>query len=189
VKNIVTSKSAYAGLGEDYRKGSDSAKVTVVEFSDFECPACARAEPVLREVIESMGSKILFVFRNYPLDKACNGGVKNDMHKFACQAAVVGRCAGQFGKFWQFHDKSFAEQDKISLENIKSWGRDAGLTASQIDQCLASNDIMAKIKDDIAQGDLAGVTGTPAIFINGKKYAGGLSVAEINAAIQSELSR
>ena len=189
VHNIVTSKSAYAGLGEDYRKGSDSAKVTVVEFSDFECPACGRAEPVLREVIESMGSKILFVFRNYPLDKACNGGVKHDMHKFACQAAVVGRCAGQFGKFWQFHDKSFAEQDKISLENIKSWGRDAGLTASQIDQCLASNDIMAKIKDDIAQGDLAGVTGTPAIFINGKKYAGGLSVSELNAAIESELTR
>ena len=189
VHNIVTSKSAYAGLGEDYRKGSDSAKVTVVEFSDFECPACGRAEPVLREVIDSMGSKILFVFRNYPLDKACNGGVKHDMHKLACQAAGVGRCSGQFGKFWQFHDKSFAEQDKISLENIKSWGRDAGLTASQIDQCLASNDIMAKIKDDIAQGDLAGVTGTPAIFINGKKYAGGLSVSELNAAIESELTR
>lgn len=189
VKNIVVSKSAYSGLGEDYRKGSDSAKVTVVEFSDFECPACARVEPVLREVVESMGSKILFVFRNFPLDKSCNAGVKGDMHKFACQAAVIGRCAGQFGKFWQFHDKIFAEQDKISSENIKAWGREAGLTPEQMDQCMASNDIMAKIKDDIAQGDSAGVSGTPAIYINGKKYMGGLSVAEINAAIQSELLR
>lgn len=189
VKNIVVSKSAYSGLGEDYRKGSDSAKVTVIEFSDFECPACARVEPVLREVVESMGSKILFVFRNFPLDKSCNAGVKGDMHKFACQAAVIGRCAGQFGKFWQFHDKIFAEQDKISSENIKAWGREAGLTPEQMDQCMASNDIMAKIKDDIAQGDSAGVSGTPAIFINGKKYMGGLSVAEINAVIQSELSR
>jgi protein-disulfide isomerase len=136
-----------------------------------------------------MGSKILFVFRNFPLDKSCNGGIKGDMHKFACQAAVIGRCAGQFGKFWQFHDKIFAEQDKISSENIKAWGREAGLTPEQMDQCMASNDIMAKIKDDIAQGDSAGVSGTPAIFINGKKYMGGLSVAEINAAIQSELSR
>ncbi len=187
--SIVVSKSAFSGLGEDYRKGGDEAKVIITEFSDFECPACARAVPVLREVAAEFGNRILFVFKNYPLDKSCNASMQGDLHKFACQAAIVGRCAGQFGNFWAFHDKAFAEQSSISLANIKAWGKGAGLTEAQMDQCLASSDVLAKVKDDIAQGDQAGVTGTPAIFINGRKYNGGFSAIQLKQAIESELKK
>jgi len=189
VNSIVVSKSAFSGLGEDYRKGGDEAKVTIVEFSDFECPACSRAEPLLKEVTAEFGSRILFVFKNYPLDKSCNASMKGDLHKFACQAAIIGRCAGQFGNFWAFHDKAFAEQSNISLANIKAWGKAAGLTETQMDQCLASSDVLAKVKDDIAQGDEAQVTGTPAIFINGRKYNGAFSAAQLKQVIESELKK
>jgi protein-disulfide isomerase len=189
VSPIVVSKSAYSGLGEDYRKGGDDAKVTVVEWSDFECPACARAEPLLRQIANEYGNRILFVFKNYPLDRSCNSSMKGDLHKFACQAAIVGRCAGQFGNFWAFHDKAFAEQSNISTANIKSWGKAAGLTDEQMDQCLTSKDVAAKVKEDIEQGDKAGVSGTPAIFINGRRYNGQFSVAQLRMAIDSELKK
>jgi len=187
VQDLGITRSAYAGLGEDFRKGGDQAKITVVEFSDFECPACARAAPVIRELNATFGQQVLFVFKNFPLDKSCNKGMQQELHKFACTTAKLARCAGQLGKFWDFHDKAYAEQANLNNETAKNWAKSLGLSDLQIDQCLSSKDILAKIEEDISIGEKAGVNGTPAIFINGRKYNGNPSYSELKSVIEREL--
>lgn len=187
VNELGVTKSAFAGLGEDYRKGNDSAKVTVVEFSDFECPACGRVAPVIKELHNTYGEQVLFVFKNFPLDNSCNKGMQQELHKFACSAAKLARCAGQIGKFWDFHDKVFAEQKNLNLESAKTWAKGIGLSDLQIEQCLTSKDITAKIEEDISIGEKAGVSGTPSIYINGRKYNGNMGFADLKSIIDREL--
>lgn len=180
VQNILTNmdlppikvdRSQYSGLGEDYRKGSDDAKVTIVEFADFQCPSCQRASQTLRMLKEEFGDQILVVFKNYPLDSSCNKNVSSSYHKLACKSAVLARCAGQYGKFWEMHDKIFENQSKIDDNRLELWLRDLGISKSQQDVCLASQDILNKIKADIDQGTQLNITGTPAIFINSMPVA------------------
>ena len=120
VHNIKLDLSAYSGLGEDYHKGNKFAKVKVVEFADFECPACRGAANNMREVAKKYGDKVLFVFKNYPLDKSCNPDMNNDFHKYACYAAIMARCAGTYGKFWPMHDLIYNNQSELSINNMKN---------------------------------------------------------------------
>lgn len=167
IPQIKVDKSAYSGLGEDYRKGGDEAKVVIVEFADFQCPACASASQTLKQLGQEFGDQILIVFKNYPLDGSCNRNMGGSAHRHACQAAITARCAGQFGKFWEMHDKIFAEQKKIDGERLKLWALDMGITQEQYSECLNSPDILGKIKGDIEQASQLQIQGTPAIFING----------------------
>ncbi len=182
-------RSAFSGMGEDYRSGSDEAKVVIVEFADFECPACRMAFEQVRQMKKEFGDSIQVVFKNYPLDNACNAGIPRKMHENACTAAILTRCAGAIGKFWDLHDKIFDRQKDISASNLVSWAREVGLTDSQIKECQASNDILNKIKDDINVGNQAGVDSTPTIFINGQKFVGQRSGETLRAEIQKLLSR
>ncbi len=162
--------SAYSGLGEDYRKGSDSAKVRIVEFADFECPACRNAAMnLMKKLHEDFGDQILIVFKNFPLDKSCNKSMQSSLHQFACRAAVLARCAGREGKFWQFHDIAFDRQKGINADTLVVWAREIGISQANIDACLKDQDIMLKIQEDIAIGEQIGVQGTPAIYINGRE--------------------
>ena len=106
--------SPYSGAGEDYRKGSDEAAVTIVEFADFQCPGCRQMSNNLEILADEFGDDVRLVFRNYPLDKSCNSGMGRQLHDYACEAAVLGRCAGQYGRFWPFHDLVFANQSSIN---------------------------------------------------------------------------
>jgi protein-disulfide isomerase len=187
VEDIPISKSAYAGLGEDYRRGSDDAAVVFVEFADFQCPACQALSQIVGSLHQEFGDKVLFVFRNYPLDRSCNQAIQSKMHEFACNAAIIGRCAGQYGKFWDFHDMAFSHQKQLSNENLKVWATQIGLTAEQVDACLASPDLMAKVKDDIALGNKVGIDGTPTVFINGRKIVG-RSLESLRAQIEANLN-
>ena len=99
---IRIDSSAYSGFGEDYRKGSDDAKVKIVEFADFQCPACATASQALRQMATEFGDQILVVFKNYPLDSSCNASMEKPMHPYSCKAATLARCAGSYGKFWDY---------------------------------------------------------------------------------------
>lgn len=179
--------SAYSGLGEDYRKGSDEAKVKIVEFADFQCPACATASKVMRQIANEFGDRVLIVFKSYPLDNVCNPGMQRAMHPFACEAAVLTRCAGTYGKFWPMHDKIFDNQSSIDSTRMTAWAKDLGLSNEQIEQCKASKDIVAKIQDDIRQANESGLTGTPTIFMNGRKYNGPLNFDELKSVIQALL--
>jgi protein-disulfide isomerase len=186
VAEIPVTKSPYAGLGEDYRYGNDNAKVTVVEFADFMCPACARMGMTLASLKATLGDRVLFVFRNYPLDSKCNAG---GGHEHSCAIATMARCAGQYGKFWEYHDLAFENQRSASESSATSWAARVGLTQAQIDTCLKSADIQAKIKDDIQVANAAGVNSTPTVFINGRRYLGSPTPEALRLEIESMLAR
>jgi protein-disulfide isomerase/uncharacterized membrane protein len=183
--DIPINKTPYSGLGEDFRKGPDDAKIVIVEFADYMCPACGQAAPVLEELHKQLGNRALLVFKNYPLSNQCNSSVQSDMHPHSCDIAKLARCAGSNGKFWDYHLRAMEQQSTASKEKARAWGKAVGLTDQQMDQCLASNDILAKIRDDVDLGNKLGVNSTPTIFINGKKYLGERSTQAMRAVIES----
>lgn len=185
VYDLKVSKSAYSGFGEDYRKGSDQAKVTFVEFADFQCPSCSQMPAITGELRKTFGDKLLIVFKNFPLDNSCNTKMQAAVHQYACTIAKMGRCAGLYGKFWQFHDLAFANQRTASPEEADRWAKEVGLTQEQITACKASNDLMAKVKDDIEVGNASGVDGTPSIYINDHKYVGSRDLDSMRRYIES----
>jgi protein-disulfide isomerase len=186
-EEIPITRSAYAGLGEDYRKGSDSAKVVLVEFADFQCPACASMYGTLEALAKDYGDRIQVVFRNYPLDSSCNPAIRNQIHPQACKAAVMARCAGQYGKFWNYTQLAFDNQASMSDAKLKDWARQVGLTDDQINVCWDNKDLLDKVKEDIALGDKVGVDSTPTLFINGRKVLGDRSLPGLRQQVDALL--
>lgn len=172
-KDIPLDRSPYSGLGEDYRSGADDARVIIQGFSDFQCPACRGMSNILHDIKEAFGDRILIVFRNFPLDQSCNPEITHRMHEYACEAATIARCAGRYGKFWEFYDAAFKNQDSISHTAIQDWGRGAGLTDDVIKACQTDAGIKAKLQEDIALASKLGVNATPTLFINGHQFSGG----------------
>lgn len=192
--DIPVSTSPYQGAGEDFRKGDDDAEVTIVEFSDFQCPACGAVAPVLDQLYKKYFGAVRVVYRNYPLSNVCNESVGRVMHGLACEVAVMARCAGAEGKFWEYHDLAFANQRKLPHGKTESplpaaWAKQVGLSDAQIASCKSSKNILAKIKDDVAIGNKVGVRGTPSVFINGKKYNGQNSVSAMDREVQKVLNK
>ncbi len=183
VYNVPFSKSVYDGAGEDYRKGNDQAKVVLVEFADFQCGACANLSSSLSEVYKEFGDKILVVFKNFPLSNKCNSKVNSDMHPFSCEAAMMARCAGSYGKFWPYHDKVFANQRRIDSANLAAWALEVGLSEDQINSCKESKDIMDKITADALLSNDVPITGTPTLFINGKVYKQNMNPESIKSYV------
>ena len=181
---IPINKTAYSGLGEDYRKGSDDAKVTIVVFSDFQCPACKNMDKKLLTIFNDYGNQILIVHKNFPLDMKCNSSLSSPIHPYACDTAVLARCAGQYDKFWEYHDLAYQNQSQTNPISIKSWASSLGLTNSQIEACLKSKGMHEKIKDDIKLGLKVGVNATPTVFINGRKV-----IDSRSSSIRSEINK
>ncbi len=180
--------SAYSGLGEDFHKGSPDAKVKVVEFVDFQCPACGNASKAVRKLHNEFGEKVLFVFKNFPLDQSCNPNVQVKMHPHACTAAKLARCAGASGRFWELHNQLFDNQTEINEKTVLAWGKEfGGLNEAAIKACLENKDVAAKIEDDARQANEAGLQGTPTLFFNGRKYSGNNDVDSLRAIIQALL--
>lgn len=172
VADIPLNLSAYSGLGEDYRRGGESPKVTITEFADFQCPACQAVAVQLHRLVDEFGPRVMSVFKNYPLDPACNSAITQKFHEHACNAAILARCAGQYGKFWAFHDRVYEKQSEMTGPLMRTWAEEIGLTGAQIDACMASKDILAKIKDDVDLANKLGIEGTPTVYLNGRKYVG-----------------
>ncbi len=184
-KEIPLNKNVYSGLGEDFRQGPDDAKIVIVEFADYMCPACGTTAPILEDLHKQLGNRALFVFKNFQLSKQCNASMQNDMHAFSCDIAKIARCAGSIGKFWEYHLKAYQEQTKASKEMAIEWGKGVGLTPKQMNECFASKDIQAKLLDDAALGEKLGVNATPTIFINGRQYQGDRSASAMRAAVEA----
>lgn len=187
-QDIPLAKSAYSGLGEDYRKGGDTAGVVIQEFADFQCPGCARMGETLSSLQKEYGERILVVYRFYPLDAECNSAIQGRMHLYACKAAVMARCAGQYGKFWSYHDKLYGDQQAINDTTLKAWARDLGIPADQVETCFTSKDLLEKVKDDIALGNRLGVDSTPTLFINGRKVLGARDIDSLRVQIDALLT-
>lgn len=158
--------------------GPDDAKVTIVAFSDFECPYCARAVPAIDEVREKYGDEVRVAFRHFPLS----------FHQNARPAAEYAQCAAEQDKFWEMHDAIFANQAQLGPEGLKAAAEKAGLDSNSLQACLASDRPGAAIESDLGTGQKVGVQGTPSFYINGRPYDGAISGPAFSAAIEQELS-
>jgi protein-disulfide isomerase/uncharacterized membrane protein len=154
-------------------KGSADAPVTIVEFSDFECPACGHAFGDLRELVRSRPD-VKLVFRHFPLDSRCNSGMQQQLHPDACLAAAAAECAGRQGRFWEYHDTLFEHQKSLDRESLFRYARDVGLDIAAFRTCLDDPTTMDGIAADVAAGVRLGVESTPTIFINGRRVQGAL---------------
>ncbi len=160
-------------------KGTEKAPVTIVEFSDFHCPFCKRVVSTLVQLESQYGDKIKLVFRDFPIDS---------LHPGTSKAHEAARCANEQGKFWAYHDKLFASAPKSSPEIFKGLAKEVGLEAIAFEKCLSSGKYQAAIKKDIEEGTRAGVTGTPAFFINGRPLTGAQPLEAFARVIEEELA-
>src|SRR4030095_7069978 len=149
-------------IGSTPPKGNAAAPVTIIEFSDYECPFCKRVEPTVQQVLKNYGpDKVRFAYRNFPLP----------MHSNARPAAEAAGCVADQGKFWEYHEKLMAAAD-LSKDNLKKMAGEVGADPKKFDECVAANKFKAAIDKDVAAGEAAGGKGTPAFFINGRMLDG-----------------
>jgi len=160
-------------------EGPATAPVTIVEFSDFQCPYCSRLTPTLKQVKEKYGDKVRIVFRQFPLP----------MHQNAQKAAEAALCANDQGKFWQFHDAMFGNQSALGVDQLKAKAAELGLKADDFNKCLDSGAKVATVEADKKAGSAAGVNGTPAMFINGRFVNGAVPLEQLTSVIDDELRR
>jgi protein-disulfide isomerase/uncharacterized membrane protein len=152
--------------------GADDSAVTVVEFSDFLCPYCAKASKYLKLAESGNHDTARFMFRHYPLDKSCNRGVSSNIHPGACLLAEGSVCADEQNRFWQYHDIAFETKGKISQSVVMDIASNIGLDLSAFKNCLNSGRGLRVVKEDIKAAIQAGVKSTPTLFINGRGLRG-----------------
>lgn len=161
-------------------KGPAAAPVTIVEFSDFECPYCGALFPTLKQVEKNYPETVRIVYRQFPLA---------NLHPHALKAAEASLCANEQKKFWEFHDSMFGNQTELSIPDLKQRAVDLKLDTQAFNQCLDSGKHAAAVQSDIQEGARNGVTGTPALFVNGRLLAGNQPYSEIRDVIEDELQR
>jgi protein-disulfide isomerase len=162
-----------------FARGAREAPVTIVEFSDFQCPYCRAVVATLKEVSARYPDRVRWVFRDFPIE---------NLHPEAPLAHEAARCAGDQGKFWPYHDVLF-EQTSLAPDALKRYAAQVGLEAGPFAQCLESRRHRASVAADVATGTRLGVTGTPTFFVNGRPLVGNLPLTEFQRAIEHELAR
>ncbi len=163
-------------------RGNKDAPVTIVEFSDFQCPYCGREIAVVDQVMKEFDGKVKLYFRHFPLP----------FHEHAEKAAEAAVCAQEVGgdaKFWALHDKMFNDQQHLGVAELKGKAKDAGIDSAKFDACLDSGKHADDVKKDQKAGEEAGVNGTPAFFVNGQLVSGAQPFEKFKDAIERELKR
>jgi protein-disulfide isomerase len=165
--------------GEPF-KGSEKAPVTIVKFEDYQCPFCKQVQPTFNELLSRYNGKVRLVHKDLPLES---------LHSQARQAAEAARCAYEQGKFWEYHDKLYANSPKASADDLKSYAKGVGLNIDSFDRCLTSGKYKAVVQQDLNEGAQLGLTGTPTFFINGREISGNQPLEAFEAIIDEELAR
>jgi len=165
---------------DDPSQGKADAPVTVVEFSDFQCPFCQRVMPTLKELRGKYGDKMRLVWKDFPLTQ---------IHPQAFVAAQAGNCAREQGKFWEYHDTLFGNQSALQPDNLKKYAADLGLDAAKFNQCLDSSKYEARVQDALAVGGRLGIGSTPTVFVNGRLINGAQPLEVFQSVIDEELAR
>ena len=160
-------------------RGNASAPVTIIEFSDFQCPFCARVNPTLDRVRQTYGDRVKIVFKDYPLPN----------HPQAPKAAEAARCAGEQGKFWEMHDAMFANQRALEVPSLKQTARAIGLNGAAFDSCLDSAKYEATVRSGSELGDKFGVNSTPTLYVNGRPIVGAMPFENFKQIIDEELAK
>jgi protein-disulfide isomerase len=167
------------GVDVERLRGDRGAQVSIVEFSDFQCPYCQKSEAILRELLAKYKGKVNLSYRDFPL---------RDIHAQAQLAAEASRCAGDQGKFWEFHDMLFENQGKLELASLLANAQELKLDAGRFNSCFNSGKYKPQIDRDVQDGLRAGVSATPGFFINGVFLGGAQPLVEFEAIIDAELS-
>jgi protein-disulfide isomerase len=160
-------------------KGEPNAPVTIIEFSDFQCPFCRQAEGTLQAVLAKYGSNVKLAYMDFPL---------REIHPRAQSAAEAARCAGEQGKFWEYHDVLYSDQSKLDPPALVASASALGLNAQAFQLCLDSGRFKSKIDADLAEGQKVGVSGTPGFFVNGVFLSGAQPQAEFEKIIDTQLA-
>jgi len=189
LKGSLTGKVTDGGLQEeaiisvstddDPVLGNKDAPVTIVEFSDFQCPFCGAAEPAVAQIMSTYKGKVRLVYMHFPL---------TSIHPYAEKAAEAAECAYDQGKFWELHGKMFANQNALGVDQLKGYAKDIGLDTAKFNTCLDSNQKQAQVNSDQQKGSSYGVGGTPTFFINGIPVVGALPFSEFKSVIDAELA-
>jgi protein-disulfide isomerase len=160
-------------------KGPATAKVTIVEFSDFQCPYCAKAALEAALVVQKFPTQVKLVFKQFPLED----------HSQAALAAEASLAAQAQGKFWQLHDKMYANFRSINRARILAWATEVGMDVNKLQADLASHKYAARVHAEEQEGEVAGVEGTPTFYINGQKFNGVFEVSAIAPIVIDEMKK
>jgi protein-disulfide isomerase len=166
-------------IGHDHQLGPEGAPVTIVEFSDFQCPYCQQSVKVLKELRQGYGEQIRPIYRDYP----------GPNHRYASQAAEAARCAGEQGKFWEYHDLLFDRQSAENGWDFHALAKELGMNQQPFAACLNSGRFRENIGSSIRDGMKLGITSTPTFFINGRPLVGAQSLANFRAVIDPLLAQ
>jgi protein-disulfide isomerase len=158
-------------------KGPDNARITLVEFSDFECPFCYAAVAQVDKIMAAYPKDIKLIYKQFPLS----------MHPHAQMAAIASLAAKDQGKFWEMYEVLFKNSRRLSPDNILMWAKEIGLDMDKFKAALASSKYQAIIEKDLKDGETAGVYGTPSFYINGKQYNGEVALATLKPILDAEL--
>lgn len=161
---------------EDYIRGNPDAKITLIEYSDFECPFCLRHVDTMDQLLANYPNDVRLVYRHFPLS----------FHPQAQKAAEASECAGAQGKFWEMHDEIFAANaaGTMSVQKWKDVAASLGLNTATFNNCLDSGEMAAKVTQDLNEGSAAGVAGTPGTFVNGSLVEGAVPYATFEQIVQ-----
>jgi protein-disulfide isomerase len=173
-------RTTVAVNADDPAEGKADAPVTLVEYSDFQCPFCLRVMPTLKQLREKYGDKVRVVWKDFPLTQ---------IHPQAFVAAQAGNCAREQGKFWELHDRMFGNQSALQPDALKKYAADAGLDTAKFNQCLDSSKYEARVQDALSAGGRLGITSTPTVFVNGRMISGAQPIEVFQSVIDEELAR
>lgn len=172
---------ANVSADDDPYWGAKDARVTVVEFADFQCPFCQRhAETTLPRLKDTYGDRVRYVFRDFPI---------TNLHPNAFQAAEAAQCALAQGKFWDYHDRLFRNPEMLDLAGLKNHAAALGLDRAAFQTCLESRTYKSEVQADLDAGIAYGITGTPAFFVNGRAVEGAAPLSVFQRIIDEELAK
>jgi protein-disulfide isomerase len=165
---------------DDHVQGNMDAPVVLVEYGDYQCPHCGHAYPIVKQVQKHFGTRLAFVFRNFPL---------NEIHPEAEGAAEAAEFAGTRDRFWEMHDGIFENQEELGARMLVQLAETLGLSGTQLAGALEAGEFMPRVKKDFLGGVRSGVNGTPTFFINGQRHDGAFEYEDLVAAIEARLSQ
>jgi protein-disulfide isomerase len=160
----------------DHVQGARDASVTLIEYGDFECPYCGAAYPIVKELVEQMGDRVCFVFRQFPLTQ---------VHPHAEKAAEASEAAGAQGKFWEMHDTLYENQDRLEINSLVRYAGELTLDTERFSSELGDGAYEEQVRTDFMGGVRSGVNGTPTFFINGERFNGDWQGGELMEALES----
>lgn len=154
-------------------QGPKKAPISVVVYSDFMCPFCRDLAAGLKNFLGTSGEQVKIVYKHFPLDRSCNPGLGSTLHPGACELSLASICAEESGRFWEFHDKVFAQPrwDRATRDDALKMGASVGLDASTLGRCMDQTGTRGRLAKDVDEGARAGVESTPTLLVNGRKLS------------------